>query len=155
MLRAIPIALAAGCDFMLPLGVLPSAPGEIRMVVARNRGDRARSGCGSDATAARCGTPILYPIGDTLFVTARLELPDRGEATMLATVGLSPYEVMYGPLAAHSQLRITNRVGGQPAADIPALDTVIRIPSGFTLPPRVPAGRGARRKQGFWPIDVY
>ncbi|MHB1097372.1 MAG: hypothetical protein ACYC3F_14510 [Gemmatimonadaceae bacterium] len=43
-------------------------------------------------------------------------------------VGLLPYDVMYGPIAAHSQLRITNRVRGQPPADIPALDTVIRIP---------------------------
>lgn len=73
-------------------------------------------------------TPILNRIGDTLYVSARLELPDRGEATMLATVGLLPYEVMYGPLTAHSRLRITNRVNGQAPADVPALDTVIGIP---------------------------
>ncbi|MHB1097004.1 MAG: hypothetical protein ACYC3F_12610 [Gemmatimonadaceae bacterium] len=75
------------------------------------------------------GTPIVNRIGDTLFVAARLEWPDRGGPAQVAAMsGLLPYNVMYGPLAAHSRLRVTNRVRGQPPAIVPALDTVVRIP---------------------------
>ncbi len=72
-------------------------------------------------------TPVVRQVGDTVYVSAVVELP-RGESLLMTEVSWVAYQVFLGPYSAGSRIRVTTRPFGSSRSTGVALDTVVRVP---------------------------